>query len=334
MDVEPARQRPSVTLIVPVRNEAEHIEACLEALSVQDYDRERLEILVADGDSDDETRALVEAMAARDARIRLIENPERTMSHGLNRGIAAASGDLIGVISGHSIVEPDYVSRVVAKLKRTGAWSTGGAIVRVAETPVQRAIAAASGSPIGVGDARHNYGTEAGWTESVFPGIWPRHVFERVGVFDPAMAFNEDNELSLRIRKAGGRVWYDPDVRVRYSPRSSLRGLFTQYRRYARGRVRVFRKHRAGLGWRHFAPPLLVLWIAVAGLAAVVWPSLLPVWLVAIAGYTVVVLAGSSVAARGANIGLVAVATVTMHVAYGIGMLQGLVDLVRREAKP
>lgn len=331
MQTDASADRPRVTLIVPVRNEAAHIEACLAALTAQDYPADRLEIIVADGASDDATASLVEVAARGDARIRLIPNPARQMAAGLNAGIAEATGELIGVISGHSIVEPDYVSRVVANLERTGAWSTGGAIVRTAETSMQRAIAAATGSPIGVGDARHNYGSQAGWTESVFPGTWPRHVFERVGAFDPRMTFNEDNELSLRIRKAGGRIWYDPEVRVRYVPRGSLRGLFTQYRRYARGRVRVFRKHGAGLGWRHAVPPLLLGWVVVGGAVTLAWPPAGGAWMSGIGAYLLAVAVGSAMAARDANVALVALATMTMHVAYGIGILQGLVDLLRPE---
>lgn len=328
MSLEASNPHPFVTLIVAVRNEAPYIGACLAALMAQDYPQDRLEIIVADGQSDDETPLLVAEFAARDPRIRQVPNPDRAMAAGLNRGIAEAKGEVIGVISGHSVVAPDYLKRVVPNLARTGAWSTGGAIVRTAGSRLQRAIAAATSSPIGVGDARHNYGTQPGWTDSVFPGIWPRRTFDAVGLFDTTMPFNEDNELSLRIRKAGGRIWYDPEVRVRYVPRGSLRALFRQYRNYARGRVRVFRKHRAGLSWRHFPPPALVLWTALGGLAAILWPAFGLAWLVTMAAYLLAVLVGSIAAAKGANVGLVALAVVTMHVGYGIGIIQGGIDWV------
>jgi cellulose synthase/poly-beta-1,6-N-acetylglucosamine synthase-like glycosyltransferase len=319
---------PFVSLIVPVRNEATHIGTCLEALLDQTYPADRVEILVVDGMSDDATVSVVRDAMARDSRVRLLMNPELLMAAGLNQGISMARGDVIGVISGHSIVEPDYLTRSVANLLRTEAWSTGGAIVRIGATPVQRAIAAASSSSIGVGDARHNYATQAGWVESVFPGLWPRRVFDEVGPFDVTMPYNEDNELSLRIRNAGGGIWYDPDVRVRYVPRESLPGLFTQYRRYARGRIRVYRKHGAGIGWRHLLPPALVLWIALGWIGGLVSETWLLPWVSSIVVYAVALVLGSIPVASGANVLLVAVAAGTMHLGYGVGMLQGALDLL------
>jgi succinoglycan biosynthesis protein ExoA len=321
---------PLVTIIVPIHNEAAHIEACLDSLLAQDYPEDRLEILIVDGMSNDGTQAKVERFVNSGRRIRLIKNPDRIMAAGLNRGIDVAAGEVVGVISGHSMVERDYVRKSVENLRRTGAWSTGGAIQRHTDTLTQQAIASATSSVIGVGDAMHNYATTAGWVESVFPGMWPRRVFDSVGHFDTRMHFNEDNELSLRIRMAGGRIWYDPDVRVRYVPRASFAGLFTQYRRYARGRVHVFAKHRAGISWRHLLPPMLVAWAAVGWLVGLVWSPLIAVWAGLLSLYLLLVLGSSIVAARGANPLLVAGALLTMHTAYGIGMFQGLADLVTR----
>ena len=319
---------PFVSLVVPVRNERARIEACIASLLEQDYPESRLEILVVDGMSDDGTAALVRDIATT-ARIsvRLVENPDLTMPLGLNHGIAASAGEVVGVISGHSAVETHYVTRAVELLQVTGAWSVGGAIERVGETSMQRAIAAATGSRIGVGDARHNYATTAGWVESVFPGMWPRAVFESIGMFDPAMTANEDNELSLRIREAGGRIWYDPAIRVRYWPRGALGELFTQYQRYARGRMAVYRKHRTGIDWRHLLPPVLTSWIALGWLGALAHPIGLAAWLGSLVGYLAVVAVGSLVVgSANANPLLVTAAVVTMHVAYGTGMIQGVID--------
>lgn len=327
--MEPSTNAPFVSLIVPVRNERARIEACVTSLLEQDYPDDRLEILVLDGMSDDGTPSLVREVADGDQRVRVIENPDQTMPSGLNRGIEASTAEVIGVVSGHSVVPSDYVTRAVASLHATGAWSVGAGIERVSTSGVQRAIAAATGSSIGVGDARHNYADSPGWVESVFPGMWPRFVFETIGTFDPAMISNEDNELSLRIRLAGGRIWYDPSIRVRYWPRESLAGLFTQYRRYARGRVAVYRKHRSGLDWRHFLPPLLVTWIVAGPLMGLVDPTGYLIWAAGLVAYVAVVAVGSMRAARGANTLLVMAAVAVMHVAYGVGLFQGLADGMR-----
>jgi hypothetical protein len=117
---------------------------------------------------------------------------------------------------------------------------------------------------------------------------------------------------------------------VRYVPRATFGGLFTQYRRYARGRVQVFAKHRAGISWRHLLPPALVVWAAAGWLAALAWPPLLVAWAASLLLYLLLVVASAAMAANGASWLLVTRAVVTMHVAYGLGMLQGLLDLVTR----
>ena len=320
-----AGSMPTVSLVVPVRNEAAFIEACLHGIQVQTYPADLLQVIVVDGQSTDATASIVARIAADDGRIRLIDNPDRAMPQGLNRGIQASTGDLVGVVSGHSVLPPNYVELAAADLRRTGASSVGGRIVRTATAPMHRAIAAATGSPIGVGDSRHNYATNAGWVETVFPGIWPRALFDRIGLFDPAMVANEDNELSLRIRKSGGRVWYDPEIAVEYVPRAELRGLFHQYRRYALGKMRVLRKHRGGLRWRHLVPGAWLAWVIIGGVASAFIPAIAVAWWLTIVGYAVAVL-GESIRLHEAGVPwwMVASALFTLHLGYGVGTWQGL----------
>ena len=280
---------------------------------------------MVDGESTDTTVTVVREAAAADRRVRLISNPARSMPTGLNLGIGAATGEFIGVVSGHSVLPRDYLERVVEASIRTGAWSVGGSIVRQAETPLQRAIAIATASPIGVGDSAHNYASEAGWVDTVFPGFWRRDLFGRIGLFDPDMVANEDNELSLRIRRAGGQIWFDPDIRVGYVPRSTLGGLFHQYRSYGLGKMRVLRKHRGGLRLRNFVPAAWVAWL-VAGAAVVAFvPAAGPIWMLGIAVYLAsIVTAGLRLGKADAPGWLIAIALATIHLGYGLGTWQGL----------
>ena len=323
---------PSVTLVVPIRNESRHIDDCLGALVGQTYPRELLQIIVVDGESTDDTPLRVASWQERDDRILLLKNPDRLMAIGLNLGIASSTADIVGVISGHSSVEPDYVQRAVEALQRTGAWCVGARVARESFTPVQRAIARAATSPMGVGDSRHNYATKSGWAETAFPGMWHRWVFERVGAFDVAMAYNEDNELSHRILAAGGRIWFEASIVVSYVPRGSLRGVFTQYRRYGRGKLGVFRKHRGALRWRHLVPPAWVAWVPGSALVGFILPA---AWLalgVSVAVYVGVLLAAAAWGRRpGDPVVLTVAAYAAIHAGYGIGVWQGLLDLVRRQ---
>ena len=232
-----------MSIVVPTRDEAESIAACLQALADQDYPVEQLEILVVDGQSSDRTVEIARGFADRDPRIRILANPERVTPAAFNRGIRAARGEILGVMSAHGSPAPDYVRRGVDALAATAAWSVGGRIRRSGTTGVQRAIAKVTSSPFGVGNATHNYQETPGWVETAFPGLWPRWVFERIGLFDPELVRNQDDELSGRITAAGGRIWYDPEIVIDYTPRASYASLFSQYRQYAMWKVRVFQKH-------------------------------------------------------------------------------------------
>lgn len=315
---------PSVTLILAVRNEEAHIARAVASVLAQDYPRDRLQVVLADGDSTDATIRVAQSVDA-DGRVEIIRNPRQAMPFGLNAAIDIASGQYIGSVIGHSTIPPDYVRRCVEVIERTGASAIGGRYVRRGTTPTQRAIAAVTSHPLGVGDSRHNYGDRAGWVETAFPGFWRRDIFERLGPFDPAMVVNEDNELALRIRRAGGRIWYEPSIGVEYAPRSSFAALFHQYRRYAVGKVAVFRKHRAGLAWRHLTPAGWMAWVIVGGSTVLAAPALTPIWLIGMAAYVSAVIAVSlRLAGPGIPWWRIASAFATLHAAYGIGLWQGV----------
>jgi succinoglycan biosynthesis protein ExoA len=291
-------------------------------------------VIVVDGESTDRTAAIATTAAAADPRIRLVPNPGRTTPDGLNVGIQLATGDYIGAVIGHSIPSADYVERAVQASIHTGAWSVGGRIVRRAENPMHRAIALATSSRVGVGDSVHNYATTAGWVETVFPGFWRRDLFDRIGLFDTQMVANEDNELSLRIRKAGGRIWYDPEIRVAYVPRASIGGLFRQYRLYGLGKMRVLRKHRGGLRWRHVIPAAWVAFVVLGGLVGAFVSVIGLLWLGGLAAYGLTILVAAVRLGRtGAAWWRIALALVTIHHAYGIGTWQGVATW-RSTARP
>lgn len=317
--------RSIVTLVVPIRNEEANIDACLASIVAQAYPSDRLDVIVVDGESSDATPTLVERWTRRDRRVRMLPNPGRAMTLGLNIGIKAAHGDYVGVVSGHSVLPGGYVAKMVEASERTGAWSVGGRIVRVGTSAMQRAIARATSSRIGVGDSRHNYASEAGWVETVFPGFWRRDVFERVGLFDPAMLMNEDNELSLRIRKAGGGIWYDPTVEITYHPRASLAQLFAQYRRYALGKVHVLRKHRGGLRPRNLAPAAWLGFLVVGSVVGIFVPAVALLLAAAVVLYcATVIAAGVWLRTEQAPSHLITLALVTIHLAYALGSWEGL----------
>lgn len=321
-------RHPIVSVIVPAVNEESTLEQALAPL-LSDPNIRDLEVLVAVGPSTDRTRELVIEMSESDSRVRLIDNPERVTPAGLNRAIRASRGAVILRMDGHAVPAVGYVSACLAILRATDAWNVGGTIQKVGQTPAARAAAAAASTSFGIGGgARYHLAVEAQDVDTLWPGCWPRWVFERVGLFDPEMVQNQDDEFNQRILEAGGRVRFDPSISATYFARGTWRGLFRQYYRYGFYKVRGFQKHPASLRARHLVPSLTVIAVPVSLAISVSAP---PVGLALIAIGAIAWLASATLAARtvvttfGTTIPHALVAFACLHASYGCGTLVGIV---------
>jgi glycosyltransferase involved in cell wall biosynthesis len=254
---------PLVSILLPIRNEAAFIERCLGAVLAQDYPANRIEVLVADGMSDDGTLDLIRAMPGGE-RLRIIPNPARIQAAGLNLLIREARGEVLVRVDGHTIIASDYVRACVTALQETGAWNVGGPMLSAGTTPMGKAIAAAGGSPFAVPSAFH-VRQKAAFTDTVYLGAWPRWVFEQVGSYDEHVGVNEDYELNVRIRAAGGRIYLTPAIRSTYYGRQALRALGRQYWRYGQSKVKTLATHPNSLRPRQLAAPALVAALLLGG---------------------------------------------------------------------
>ena len=320
----------SVSVIMPIRNEREYIADAVHALLVQERLPPRYEVLVVDGMSDDGTRDIVAEIAARDDRVRLLDNPQRIVSTALNIGIAASRSDVVIRVDGHTRVAPDFVRANLELLaEHPEAWSVGGPIAHRGRTTFARGVAAAMSSRFGVGGATHRDARFEGYAEgAVFPAF-RREIFERTGLFDEALVRNQDDEFNFRITEGGGKIYISPRVKHDYFVRGSLKSLVRQYVQYSYWKVAVFRKHKKVIAARHLAPVVFVVGAPVCAAAAVLAPP--PLGLVAaapLAAYGALLLASSGAIAireRSLMVGAsAAVATAAMHVAYGTGTILGI----------
>jgi len=321
-------QQPLVTIAMPAFNEEHYIEACIASVQAQDYPRDRIEILVADGRSTDRTREIVEQLGAVDPRIRLVDNPDRLQAAGLNRMVREARGEVVVRMDVHCEYAPTYVRRCVETLERTGADNVGGAQRARARTFFQRALCAALESPLGVGGARYRSADQEGYVDTVFLGAFRRRVFETVGLYDPRAITNEDAELNQRLIATGGKVYLSPDIEVYYYPRDSFKTLAKQYYKYGRGRARTLLKLGRFLGVRPMVPFLMV----VGGATLLLVPPLWPLAPAAAAGYLLAT--GAEAVRVGSRAGLAAIPLVwaifpTLHVSHGVGFAAGLVRYLR-----
>lgn len=321
-------QHPRVSVILAVRDEERHIARALGSVCGQSYPRDRIEILVVDGESTDGTREIVEAKAMRDPRVQLLHNPLRRVAGGLNVGLRAARGDVIVRVDGHCVIPPDYIETCVRRLRAGDADCVGGPVRAEGESVVGQAVAMAMSTPFGVGGASFRWASAECDVDHLPFGAWRRQVFEVIGPFDETLVRNQDDELSDRLRRAGGRIVLHPGIAVRYFSRSSLSGLWRQYLGYGYWKVRVIRKRG---GWpsspRHLVPAAFVCATLGALAVAAGARSWLPLACVLgpYAAFVMLAVVQSGATRRDRAAALLPAALATMHVAYGVGFLGALV---------
>lgn len=286
---------PRVAVVMPLRNEAAHLEQSLGAVLAQDYPRLE-EIRLALAPSEDATADLAAAYAATDPRIAVVANPEGITPTGLNAAIAASSAEIVVRVDGHAVLPPGYVSRAVELLTETGADNVGGIMAAEGDGPFSRAVATAMTSRFGTGDARFHTGGPPGPVDTVYLGVFRRSALERVGGYDPVFVRAQDAELNHRIRSSGGTVYFHPDLRVAYRPRTTLPALARQFFHYGRWRRVVVRRHPGSLAWRQAVPPATLLALLAGVLLGL---SGRRVGWAAPAGYSAATLAVAAVEGRG-----------------------------------
>lgn len=323
-----ATERPFVTIVMPIRNEARWIEKSLSSVLAQDWPAARMEILVLDGMSDDGTDTVVTETLTRagsPSNARLMENRGRIVSKALNKALDEAAGDVIVRVDGHCEIPPDYVSRCLQLLAEKDADNVGGRVVTVGDSVGSRAIASAMSSPFGVGGARFRYSNKPGWVDTVPFGAWPRGVFDRIGRFDEELVRNQDDEFNFRLTQAGGKIWFDPTIRSIYRSRATLSSLWRQYFGYGLYKVRLIQKRGGVASWRHLVPPAFVTAIVGSVIGSLVAWNPLP-FLVLAALYIGAASVAAVVAARKdlATLFILPLCFATIHTAYGCGFWAGL----------
>lgn len=324
-----------VSVIVPCRNEAAFIDAFVAAVQAQRLPAgSELELVVADGASDDGTRQRLDALAAVEPRLRVIDNPERITPVALNRAIAASRGELVVRMDVHTRYAPDYVAMCAQVLAETGADCVGGAWRPVGEGATGRAIAAAFSSRFGSGGAASRREGYSGRVDTVYLGAWRRETLLALGGFDEALVRNQDDELALRITRGGGCVWQDARIVSHYTPRESLGALARQFFQYGYWKLAVIRKHRLPASARHLVPFGFVATLLLLALAAPWWAPAAAV-LAALGGAYVLALLANGLLAAPRLALRVALATACMQLGYGLGFGRALFEqLVLRRTPP
>ncbi|MCB9284434.1 MAG: glycosyltransferase family 2 protein [Lewinellaceae bacterium] len=326
---------PLVSVLIPCLNEERFIGKVLQNILDQSYPTERLEVFVIDGGSRDRTRTIVETWSKAHPQIALLDNPDRYVPHALNRGIRAATGDIIFIMGAHASYPRDYIRKLVQGLKATSAQNVGGVCLTEprSETPKARAIAAVLRHPLGVGNSLFRIGVEKTTEVDTVPfGCYPRAVFDTYGLFDERLLRNQDIEFNKRIYNSGGKILLLPEVQCTYYARDTFQGLWKN--NFGNGlwvvRTAFLTRQLSSLSLRHFVPMAFVLYLLSAIILSLFgwWIAWLPFLLY----FILTGIAGLRISIRERNFAILPFSRIAfgvLHISYGVGSLWGLLSILK-----
>lgn len=316
---------------MPVLNEARHLAAAVRAIYSQSYP-ETFEVVLAIGPCTDATWDVARELADEFPTLILVENPSGRTPDALNAAISHAAGEIVIRVDGHAELPSNYIVTAVRVLSETGAANVGGIMDAQGQTTFEKAVAYAMKSKFGVGAAAFHVGGAAGETDTVYLGCFRAEVLHEVGGYDSKMTRAQDWEMNHRIRSLGHKIWFTPELRVTYRPRSSVRALAKQYFQYGQWRREVIRMHpetvQGKAGLRYLVPPAALI-SNLIGLVSVLLITQSPWWVIAASGlgsYLMAVLGITAKAAAklGKSAFYLPVVFATMHMAWGAGFLRGV----------
>lgn len=334
-------QMPFISVILPVRNEERFITACVASIFAQDYPQEQMEVIFVDGCSEDRTVELLHEMQKAHPQIVVLHNPNRTVPYAMNIGIEKSRGEVIVRLDAHAEYPPDYIRLSVETLLTRECDNAGGVFETRGRGFMGEAIAEMLKTPLGVGNATYRLTQEDGYVDTVPFGCFRRELFERIGGFDERMTRNQDNELNFRIRKNGGKIYLNHNIRVLYYCRDTMRGIMKMGYMNGKWNVITMTLVPGSMGVRHFVPLAFVLSTIVLLLLTLATRSLLFGGLLALewGAYLLLDVFYAYTIAKEKGWRFLPVEIVlypAFHFAYGFGSLRGIAALpgfLRRERK-
>lgn len=326
-----------VSVVIPCRNEEKHIRACVDAIYANTLAlQNEVEVLVVDGMSTDGTRAVIDGLTKKYPSLRLVENPRQITPVAFNLGITQSHGEYVQIIGARQIISPEYLAGAVTAFEQNPAiWCVGGRVENVFENEESQIIANAMNTPFGVGGGNFRIIRESAFVDTVGTPMYPRHVFEKVGLFDEELVRNQDDEFNFRVTRAGGKIYLNAHIVIRYFVRADYKKLYKQYYQYGYWKVFVNRKHKAVTTIRQLFPSALVLFLVGGALLSPLSCYIFMPYAAVVLLYLMLALYFAAKAAeKSAQIFATIKTFFILHFGYGLGYLEGLWDFLVLNKKP
>ena len=307
---------------------------CLKSIVAQNYPKDKVEVLVVDGMSEDETRKIVRQYMQEFPFIKLLDNTRKVTSVAMNIGIESASGDYVIVLSSHSKIEQNFVKINVNSFRQYNPDCTGGVMITLPANhkPLAQCIALAISNPFGVGNAYFRIGTKKPkFVDTVPFGCYKRKIFDKIGLFDEELIRNQDDELNARLIKSGGRILLDPEIISYYHARDSLTKLWKMYFQYGYFKPLVVLKIGGVPTWRQLVPILFVGCLIIFAALSFITRTFMWLFLFTVLIYLMCSIVCSFLIVLKQKLTYILILPVVfavLHFSYGTGYVKGILDFI------
>lgn len=258
--------QPFVSTLLVTRNEQTYIEKAMMSLINQTYPKNKYEIIVIDGESTDDTlknvERLIEKYRTDTFDIRIINNPNHILSSGWNLGIKDAKGKYVVRIDAHAEAAEDFIEKSIeTMLDASDAVCVGGKLTTKSLDGDDEVISKVLSSPFGVGNSSFRVSDKAGYADTAVYGLYKKEIFDRVGYFNEKYVRNQDIELHSRIRAAGGKFFFNPQINCVYYSRNTVKKMVKQAFGNGKWNMVLLKNQNSALSLRHLVPFAFVLFL-------------------------------------------------------------------------
>ncbi len=320
---------PFVSTLLVTRNEKDYVKLSLMSLINQTYPKDRFEIIVIDGNSNDgtieEIKALQSEFYTDVFKIRLLNNDKLILSSGWNIGIRASMGDYVLRIDAHSTIAPNYIEKCVETINRVDAVGVGGILITESLPGGNDTVPLVLSSPFGVGNSIFRVSGKEGYADTASYLLYKKEIFEKAGYFDERMVRNQDIEEHSRIKKAGGRLYFNPEIVATYYSRNTVKKMLKQAYGNGQWNMVLLKKDRNALSIRHLIPFFFVLGVIGSIILGFIHPVF---WMIGIAVIILHLGLGLFFACKKtkklSQILTMPFLFISLHLAYGFGYIRGL----------
>ncbi len=320
---------PFVSALLVTKNEQDYIEIALMSFIEQTYPKSRYEIIIVDGESTDNTlkvaRSIKRKFETDEFKISIITNPKHILASGWNIGIMAAKGEYVIRIDAHAKAYSDFIMKSVETMKSVEAACVGGKLITKSMNGSNGTISKILSSPFGVGNSSFRVSENAGFMDTAVYGLYKKKIFDEIGLFNEKYVRNQDLQMHSRIRKSGGKFYFNPEIKCEYYARNTLKKMIKQAFGNGKWNMVLLKEDRSGLSIRHIVPFVFVMFLMLTTILGLIYR---PVWLFEGGVLALYVLLGLffGIKAKGKGIEIIEMPFLffLLHTSYGIGYISGL----------